>query len=171
MIRTFAEPVRRTSIGRLENARQFHDFLTGPGSAGRREPPYLPGRRGVRAGLSPGPQRGKRCGRRGGARREHVVPAASAVVPVSSCCAAATMSGRCSKRAACNRRRSERDTPLASPCSRGGRRRPGVRSSLPAVFDLLAGLDDGPRARHSATPEADELIAELAPHGLLEVRP
>ncbi len=65
----------------------------------------------------------------------------------------------------------ERDTPLAIAMPPDAAH-PKVFEVLPLVFDLLAACSTiGPiRSALGATPEADELIADLAEHGLVEVR-
>ena len=162
IVREFVEACPPIDIGRLENARQFYDFLC---ARWQRKPPS----RRICATSRPANLRARRSasaskpGVRGSqlassARRA----AASAVAPASSSCAAPTISGRFSKMAREKPRPAERDTPLAVAMPPGAER-PRVFEVLPVVFDLLAALDDWTDpAELGATPESDEFIAELA---------
>ena len=52
-----------------------------------------------------------------------------------------------------------------------GADQPRIFELLPVVFDLLAALDDwADPTVFCDTPEANELIVDLAEHGLIEVR-
>ena len=64
----------------------------------------------------------------------------------------------------------ERDTPIAISVSPTARH-PRVCKVTPAVFDLLTALDDwaAPGA-FCAMSDTDELVRELADHGLVQVR-
>jgi hypothetical protein len=64
----------------------------------------------------------------------------------------------------------ERDTPLAIALPPDARH-PKVFELLSLVYDLLAVLDDRTdRFALGVTPEVDELVRDLAEHGLVEVR-
>jgi hypothetical protein len=65
----------------------------------------------------------------------------------------------------------KRNTPLAILVPAGAQH-PRVFEVLPPVFEVLAALDDwSPGSALPSSPELDALLRELAEHGLLEVRP
>jgi hypothetical protein len=166
VIREFAAACPPQDISRIENARQFHDFLCG----GCRQPLAPPFLRDVAAcelavlkarvsveeeetPLAPANQ-----GEAGIRRRRELIllrcsydirpvfEGTDQVAPI------------------------ERDTPLAIGMFAGASD-PQVIELAPAVFDLVAILDGWTDpAALGATPELQALVRDLADHGVLEVR-
>jgi hypothetical protein len=170
LIRTFTETCPPVDIGRLENARQFHGFLSTHWQREGASPPYLQDVAAcelslAEAGISEhrwlsecaedvDDRPGMYIRRRRGVvllRTDYDVrpifeAAQVACVPV------------------------KRDTLLAIvDRSLGGQ--PRIAELPPAVFDLLHALDNWTeRAAFDGAPEADDLISDLAEADLLEVR-
>jgi hypothetical protein len=168
IVREFTAACPPIDISRLENARQFYDFLC---ARWRRQPLKPPHLRDVaacefacaraRAGANDREMESVhgRHFRQGDFRRhpgvvlqrcaydiQPIFEGASAAAPV------------------------QRDTPLAIAMPPDAEH-PKVFELLPVAFDLLATLDGWTgRAALGATPELDELIGELANCGLVEVR-
>ncbi len=170
ILQDFVEACPPIDIGRIVNARQFYDFLFARWRREPPEPPCLPdvatcelARGSVRIALE------EQDGEAGslaapvpaGSLRRHpnvvLLRCAYDVRPIF-------------EQGPDGVEPEERDTPLAvaMPC---GAEVPQISELVPAVFDLLASLDDWTEASaFGDTPEAEELIADLVDHGLIEVR-
>ena len=166
IVRDFVEACPPVDISRLENARQFHDFLR---ARWRREPPKPPHLPDVAACEFAFAQ--ARIGAPGSRARPAATPATSAATRARCSCVAPTMSGRSSSPARWTWRSIKRDTLLAIAIPPG--------AEHPRIFELASrrvrcarrARPIGPIAHVlGATPELDELIGELAEHGLIEVR-
>jgi hypothetical protein len=168
IVREFVAACPPTDITRIENARQFHDFLCAGWRRQPLEPPYLRDvaacefaiakvRVGARVQeLEP---RGEHAPRDGIRRHPGValLHCAYDIRPIFE-----ADSGQATP--------VERDTPLAIAMPPDGLH-PKVFEVLPVVYDVLAAIDDWTdRSTLGATPEADGLIGDLAAHGLIEVR-
>ncbi len=169
IVREFVEVCPPIDISRLENARQFYDFLCARWRHEPLEQPYLRDvtscefacakvRVGAKArGLeSAGDERAPRDGIR---RHPDVIllHCAYNIRPIfeSGVAEAAPV---------------KRDTQLAIAIPPDAEH-PKVFEVLPLVFDVLAVLDDWTdRSALGSTPELDELICDLSQHGLVEVR-
>jgi hypothetical protein len=167
IIRDFVEACPPASISRLENARQFHDFLSTRWTLQEPEPPCLldvaacelayanvlgspPGRRE----LAPDTD-----GR--GVRRQRNV-----ILVRCSHDVRAVLEGRVGAAEV-----AERDSPLAFSMP-PGTEHPIVSELSPQLFELLDMLDDFfDFDELSELPEVSGLLADLANRGLLEVRP
>jgi hypothetical protein len=167
IVRAFVEMCPPRTISRLDNARQFHRFLSSRWMRAPLDPPYISDVAACELacaeldadGDKPS-SAGSEDGRSGIRRSPDVVlrrcgydvrpifeTGTDQVTPV------------------------ERDTPLvfAQP---PGADSPQVFEVIPAVFDLLAALDDWTDAAGlDAGPDFAKLLADLAAHGLIEVRP
>jgi hypothetical protein len=167
VIRDFVEACPPASISRLENARQFHGFLSARWQVEAAEPPYLPDVAACElayASVHSGEKRvfeGKKDAAPGGIRRHR-----STILVRCSHDVRSILEGRAGEAAV-----EERDTPLAVSMQTGADH-PIVSELSPELFDLLEMLDDfvDPDA-FSDLPEVSELIADLAGRGLLEVLP
>jgi hypothetical protein len=167
IIRDFVEACPPASISRLENARQFHDFLLARWRTAAPEPPYLPdvaacelAYAGVRSG---GTQAfaGNLGATPGGLRRHPSVVLIRCSYDVRS-----ILEGGAGDAAV-----AERDTPLAVSMPPGAEH-PIVSELSPELFDLLEMLDElVDLDAFSNLPEVSELIDDLAARGLLEVHP
>jgi hypothetical protein len=168
IVREFVEARPPTDITRIENARQFYDFLCARWRHRPSEPPYLrdvaacefacaKARVGAEARVSK-PAKGGHAPQ-GGIRRHPDVAllrCAYDIRPIFE-----TGSGAAAP--------VERDTPLAIAMLPDAVH-PKVFELLPLVYDVLAVLDDWTdRSTLGATPEVDELLRDLAEHGLIEV--
>jgi hypothetical protein len=167
IIREFVEACPPASISRLENARQFHDFLSARWLDEAPEPPYLPdvaacelAYASVRSSDKQGFERGEDASL-GGIRRHRSVILVRCSYDVRS-----ILEGRAGEAAV-----AERDTPLAVSMPTGAEH-PIVSELSPELFDLLEMFDNfaEPDA-FSNLPEVSELIADLTKRGLLEVHP
>jgi hypothetical protein len=169
IIREFVTACPPTDISRIENARQFYDFLCARWRYRPSEPPYLRDVAAcefacakVRVGAKvrgSGPAWGKHAPQ--GAVRRHpdvaLLRCAHDIRPIFE-------AG--SREAA----PVERDTPLAIAMPPDAAH-PKVFEVLPLVYDVLAAIDDWTdRSALRATAEVDALIRDLAEHGLVEVR-
>jgi hypothetical protein len=169
MVREFVEARPPTDISRIENARQFYDFLCARWRRQLSEPPYLRDVAAcefacakVRVGAKvreSGPTWSEHAPQ--GAVRRHadvvLLRCAYDIRPIFE-----TGSGQAAP--------VERDTPLAIATPPDAAH-PKVFEVLPLFYDVLAAIDDWTdRSTLGATPEADALIRELAEHGLIEVR-
>jgi hypothetical protein len=167
-VREFVSACPPTDITRIENARQFHDFLCSRWRHQPPEPPYLRDVAAcefaiakVRVGakvqeLEP---RGEHAPRDGIRRHPDValLRCAYDIQPIFE-----ADSGQATP--------AERNTPLVIAMPPDGLH-PKVFEVLPVVYDVLAAIDDWTdRSTLGATPEADRLIGDLAAHGLIEVR-
>jgi hypothetical protein len=166
VIRDFVEACPPASISRLENARQFHDFLSARWLNEAPEPPYLPdvaacelAYASVRSSEKPGFEGGDAT--LGGIRRHRSVILVRCSYDVRS-----ILEGRAGEAAV-----AKRDTPLAVSMPTGAEH-PLVSKLSPELFDLLEMLDDFVDLdTFSNLPEVSELIADLTGRGLLEVLP
>jgi hypothetical protein len=170
----FAETCPPTAIGRLENARQFYDFLSGRWEERAPDPEYLPdlarcelafaqarSRNVGSSDLDPD-QPAQQAGRTGPrmVRRDRGV--------VLLCCAydIRTLFETGSVEPAPPRR----DVAVAMATAPGARE-PAIFELDPAIFELLAALDDWTdRRAFGATRKAKQVVAELVSGGLLEER-
>jgi hypothetical protein len=167
VIRDFVEACPPASISRLENARQFHDFLSARWLDESPDPPYLPdvaacelAYASVRSSEKQGFERGVDAAL-GGIRRHRSVTLIRCRYDVRS-----ILEGRVGEATV-----TERDTPLAVSMPAGAEH-PIVSELSPELFDLLEMLDDCVDLdTFSNLPEVSELIADLTGRGLLEVVP
>jgi hypothetical protein len=168
IVREFTAACPPIDISRLENARQFYDFLCARWRHQPLKPPHLRdvaacefGCARARAGanaqeLEP---RGRHP-RRGDFRRHPGVILQRCAYDIQPIFDGASADAAAVKR----------DTPLAIAIPPDAEH-PKVFELLPVAFDMLAMLDDWTdRAALGATPELDELIGDLARYGLVEVR-
>jgi hypothetical protein len=168
IVREFVSACPPTDITRIENGRQFHDFLRARWRRQPPEPPYLRDVAAcefaiakVRVGakvqeLEP---RGAQAPPAGIRRRPDValLHCAYDIRPIFE-----ADSGQATP--------VERDTLLAIVMPPGALN-PKVFEVLPVVYDILAAIDDWTdRSALGATPEVDRLIGDLAAHELIEVR-
>jgi hypothetical protein len=169
IVREFVKDYPPVAIGRLENASQFHDFLCARWRHTPPQPPYLrdvaacefsyaKARIGDQA-RSLDAARGEHAPRNGVRRHPDVVllhcdydiqpifaSGLREIVPV------------------------KRDTRLAIVALPDAEH-PKVCEVLAVAFDVLTALDDWTdRSDLGSMPELDELIGDLAEHGLVEVR-
>ena len=171
IVRGFVEACPPVDISRLVNARQFHDFLSARWQREPPDPPYLPDVAAcelacaeVRVDTEEAAMTGRRTACASAPRRW-----------IRRCPGVALL--RCAydirpifEEAAGEVAPTERDTPIAVAMPSGADQ-PRMFELPPAVFDLLAALDDWvDPAVFCDTPDANELIVDLAEHGLLEVR-
>jgi hypothetical protein len=167
IVRDFVEACPPASISRLENARQFHDFLSARWLREAPEPPYLPdvaacelAYASVRSSDKQGFEGGADA-TLGGIRRHRSVILVRCSYDVRS-----ILEGRVGEAAV-----AKRDTPLAVSMPAGAEH-PLVSELSPELFDLLEMLDDFVDLdTFSNLPEVSELIADLTGRGLLEVLP
>jgi hypothetical protein len=168
IIRDFVAACPPASIGRLENARQFHDFLARRWLHEAPEPPYLPDvaacelayasihgseRRAVEAE--------KPVALDGSIRRHPRVILVRCRYDVRS-----ILEGHVGGAPV-----AERDTPLAASMPNGAEH-PMMSELSPDLFDLLEMLDDFVDLKiFSELPDVSELIADLGKRGFLEVTP
>jgi FAD binding domain len=155
--------------GRLENARQFHDFLCTQWQRERPDPPYLRDVAGcelayaeVRVHVeerSDATNSNGNVPRRGIRRRPGIVllNCAYDIRPIFEEAEGASAPAK-------------RDTPTVVVMPPGAEQ-PRIFELPPAIFELISALDDWTEpAEFGAAPELKELVQELAEHGLLEVR-
>lgn len=168
-VRAFVEECPPATISRLENARQFHRFL---GSCWRHEAPDPPHIRDVAAceiacaevDADPDDRESDRIAsvdraHRGGIRRCRNVVRLRCAYDVRPIFETGSEKGVPVKR----------ETPLvvAMPPGADG---PRVFEVIPAIFDLLAALDDWTDPSGlNADPAFTKLLADLTAHGLVEV--
>jgi hypothetical protein len=168
IVREFVEAWPPTDISRIENAGQFYDFLCARWRRQPSEPPYLRDVAAcefacakVRVGAAvraSKPAKGEHVPQ-GGIRRRPDVALLRCVYDIRPIFEAG--SGEAAP--------VERDTPLAIATPPDAVH-PQVFELLPLVYDVLAILDDWTdRSALGATPEVDELVRDLAEHGLVEV--
>jgi hypothetical protein len=162
IIRDFVEACPPAGISRLENARQFHDFLSARWLDEAPQPPYLLDVAACElayASVRSSETQARNEAARGGIRRHRNVILVRCSHDVRS-----ILEGRVGEPAA-----AERDTPLAVSMPTGAEH-PIVSELSPELFDLLEMLDDSVDLDAFANlPEVSELIADLAARGLLEV--
>jgi len=168
VVRAFVEACPPTSLSRLENARQFRGFLASRWRREAPDPPYICDVAACEmacAEVDADPQGWKSdhitsAERRSGIRRSQnilLLRCAYDVRPIfeTGPRIAAPV---------------ERDTPLvvASPPDADG---PQVFEVVPAIFDLLSGLDDWSDPRElGADRELGPLLADLTASGFIEAR-
>jgi len=167
IIRDFVQACPPASIGRLENARQFHDFLATRWKFGALEPRCLPdvaacelAYASIYGGEKPGPEMENPAAVDGIRRHPKVilVRCRHDVRPIL-------------ERGATASPIAERDTPLAVSLPTGAEH-PVMSELSPDLFDLLEMLDDFVEMKtFSSLPDVCELIADLGRRGFLEVRP
>jgi hypothetical protein len=169
IVREFTAACPPIDISRLENARQFYDFLCARWRHQPLKPPHLRdvaacefacarARAGANAQEPELPQGGHP--RRGDFRRHPGVVLQRCAYDIQPIFEGASADAAPIKR----------DTPLAIAIPRDAEH-PKVFELLPVVFDVLATLDDWTdRAALGATPELDDLIGDLAKYELVEVR-
>jgi hypothetical protein len=168
IVQAFVAACPPAEIGRLANARQFHDFLSNHWQGGQPEPPYLPDVAAcelacaeVRVDFEERSESNdgkKNAVRRRVRRRPGIVllHCSYDIRPIFE----EGMGGAAP---------AERDTPIVVVMPPGAEQ-PRIFELPPAIFDLLAALDDWTDpAELGAAPELKELIQELTEHGLLEV--
>jgi hypothetical protein len=168
IVRAFVEACPPTDITRLENARQFYDFLCACWRQEPPEPPYLPDvaacefvitklRNSSKAAPSNPASGGPPLVNTVRRHRDVVLlRCAYDVRPI--------FEGDQSEAF------SKRDTRLAFAIPRGVEQ-PMICELLPPIFDVLGVLDDWTdRSVLGTGPEVDELIGELEQHGLIEMR-
>jgi hypothetical protein len=167
IVRDFVAARPPASISRIENARQFHDFLAARWRVEAPKPPWLPEVAACElayadAGDGGKPaDRGKEPAARGGIRRRPGVTLIRCRYDVRS-----ILEGRGGEAAV-----AERATPLAIWMTPDAEH-PSVSKLSPDLFDLLETLDDFVVLEaFSSLPEVSEFIADLNRRGLLEVRP
>jgi hypothetical protein len=167
IVQAFVKVYPPTDITRIENARQFYDFLSSRWRRQPPEPPYLEDvaacefacasvRVSIRA-----PEGEPTSGRQPLGIRRHpdivLLRCAYNIRPVVEDDAEDFAMVK-------------RDTPLAIGMPPGAEQ-PRIFEVAPLVFGVLGALDDWTdRSELGATPEADELITELVQHGLVEAR-
>jgi hypothetical protein len=169
IVQAFVAACPPAEIGRLENARQFHDFLSNHWQGGHPEPPYLPDVAAcelacaeVRVDVEERsqPTDGMKNAARSRIRRRPgivLLHCSYDVRPIFEEGPGGSVPV-------------ERDTPTVVVMPLGAAQ-PRIFELPPAIFDLLAALDDWTDpVGLGAAAELDELIQELAEHGLLEVR-
>jgi hypothetical protein len=167
IIREFVEICPPLDISRLENARQFHDFLLGRSRRKALEPPYLLDVATcefacalVRLDVeNQPPGKCNEAAARGTIRRRSgviLLRCGYDIRPIfEEGCRNAIPANRCT---------------LLAITMPPGANQPGVFEVLPMVFDLLAALDDWTDpAALVPTPDLAELIRNLLEHRLIEV--
>ena len=168
IIRDFVETCPPSGISWLENARQFHDFLAARWLLEAPEPPYLPDVASyemayatVRAGESGERHDPTASKARPGAIRRHpnvvLLRCAHDIQPI--------LEG-CPGEAGLDRRET-----LLAVAMLPGTDEPFASKLSSDLFELLEMLDEcADPAIFQDTPGLDTLIADLAEHGLIEVR-
>jgi len=167
IIRDFVESCPPVSISRLDNARQFHDFLSTHWTFQEPEPPCLLdvaaceiAYASVRGSSTPRLEPVRDMAGRGIRRRRNVV-----MVRCRHDVRAILEGGSGAAEAA------ERDTPLAISLPHGADH-PIVSELSPELFELVEVLDDFFDFEElSELPQVSGLLADLAERGLIEVRP
>jgi hypothetical protein len=170
----FAETCPPTAIGRLENAQQFYDFLRGEWQQRTPDPEYLPDV--AKCELAFAQARG-RAGRSGDLGRDQPVRQANRVRFGAVRRDRGAVLLRCAYdirvlfgTGAAEPGPARRDLGLAITTP-SGVREPIIFELEPAIFELLAGLDDWTdRRAFGATRKAKQVVAELVCGGLLEER-
>jgi hypothetical protein len=169
IVREFVKAYPPTDITRIENARQFYDFLSSRWRCQPPEPPYLEDVAAcefacarVRVNIRPPeeePTSGRQA-RRDGIRRHPdmvLLRCAYNIRPIVEDDAEEVAVVK-------------RDTPLAIAIPPDAEH-PKIFEVPPPVFDVLGALHDWTdRSELGTAPEVDELICELAQHALIEAR-
>jgi hypothetical protein len=180
-VRAFVESCPPTTLSRLENAGQFHRYLVSCWTREATDPPYIADVAAFEIAWakvdgdpehhSSGRTTGADRSRRGSVRRcPHVILLRCAydVRPIfETPLSPLPMRGKGGEGAV----PVKRDTPLAVALPPGADR-PQVFEIIPAIFDLLAALNDWTDPQGlDADPDFAKLLAELTACGLIEVRP
>lgn len=165
LLRRFAETCPPATIGRLENARQFGEFLAAHGRSPSAWPPFLADLAACELACAQARARADGVSA-GGARSDGGSPRyvrrnPGVVLHRASFDVRALFEGE--GRAA---RVTARDMSLAISYRNGA---PRIVELAAEIFELIAALDDWAAA--DAWPDADGLIADLAAAGLIELRP
>jgi hypothetical protein len=168
IIRDFVAACPPASISRLENARQFHDFLAQRWLREAPEPPYLPDVAACElayASIHGSEKRAfeaeKLAARDGSIRRHPRVILVRCRHDVRS-----ILEGRAGEAPI-----AERDTPLAASMPTDAEH-PIMSELSPDLFEVLEMLDDFVDLEtFSDVPDVSRLIADLGRRGFLEVRP
>jgi hypothetical protein len=166
VVHDFVKACPPVSISRIENARQFHDFLSARWLVAAAEPPYLPDVAAcelayatVRDGATPAFEATEHAAA-GAIRRRPNVILLRCSYDVRS-----VLEGRVGDVVV-----TERDTPLAVSMPDRAQY-PTVSELSPELFGLLEMFDDDLDLEALPDlPEVRELIAELTRRGLLELR-
>jgi hypothetical protein len=166
IVHDFAEACPPVSIGRLDNARQFHNFLSQCWLREPPKPPYLPDVAACEFAYASIHGRERQAFERnkptlGGVRRDPSVILVRCTYDVRS-----VLEGRAEKMPVV-----KGDTLLAVSMPPAAEH-PSISVLSPELFDLLEMLDDfADMTTLSDLPDVNELIADLGRRGLLEVRP
>jgi hypothetical protein len=166
LARAFVDACPPSGISRIENARQFYGFLFGRWQREQPDPPWIPEVAACELACAEA---------RVHADAPSLAPARTTASPGGVRRAAGVVLLRCAydvrpifESASAHDAPVERDTSLGVAVPPDGDE-PQILELSPAIFDLLAGLEDWTDAEFFATPELSELIADLAGHGLIEV--
>jgi len=169
-VRAFAESCPPTTLSRLENACQFHRFLVSCWKYEAPDPPYIGDVAALeiacaKVDADPEHDSSDRATGADQARRGHIrrcpnvilLPCTYDVQPIFE---------PGSEKAA----PAKRDTPLVVAMPPGAEG-PQVFQVVPAIFDLLAALNDWTNPQGlDIEPDFAKLVADLAARGLVEVR-
>jgi hypothetical protein len=169
IVREFVEAWPPTAITRIENARQFYEFLC---ARWRRQPSEQPYLRDVAACefACANVRVGAKVRELGLAWGEHAPQGAVRRHPDVVLLRCAHDIRPIFEAGTGEAAPVERDTPLAIAIPPDAAH-PKVFEVLPLVYDVLAVLDDWTdRSALGATLDVDELVRDLAEHGLVEVR-
>jgi len=170
MVRAFVETCPATTIRRLENARQFHRFLVSRWMLAAPEPPYLCDVAACELACAAVDADVHDCTPLPGPNADGVLPRGlrrSPAVVLLRCAYDIRPIFEAGLEHAVPVRR---ETPLVIALPPGAKG-PQVSEVDPALFDLLAALDDWcDPPELNAEPEFGRLVADLAAHGLVEVR-
>lgn len=168
LIRAFVDACPPADIGRLENARQFHDFLSAQWRLQAPQPAFLPDVAACELALATVRAAAEDRSSESAQRPQDISPARVRRRP-------SVVLQRC----AYDIRPAFEDGSVAIPVKRDTRLaiaatqaagEPEIYELAPAVFDLLTALDDWTDlAGLGDLPEADKLLANLSDAGLLEV--
>jgi hypothetical protein len=161
IVREFADACPPLDISRIENARQFHQFLTAHWKRNTPTPPYLPDVAACELACAKA-----RAEADDGTAEAH--PPDAARPSIRRRRGVMLLRVRYDIRTIFedgNRDSIERETPIAVVVQSG---EPGIFDLAPEVFDLLAALDEWTTVE--APADTDDLIAGLIEAGMLELR-
>jgi hypothetical protein len=169
IVRAFVEACPSTDITRLENARQFYDFLCARWRKAPPEPPYLPDMAAWEFAIAKLHSSSKAAlsnPASGGPPQANIVRRHRDVVLLRCTYDVRPIfEGGHDEALAV-----KRDTRLAFAIPRGIEQ-PMIFELSPPIFDVLGVLDDWTDWSVLGTwPDVDELIGELEQHGLVEMR-
>jgi hypothetical protein len=168
IVKEFVKAYPPTGITRIENARQFYDCLRSQWQRRPPQPPYLDDVAAcefacVRVRVGIGTAHGEPTT---GGEPRHVFRRRSDVVLLRCAYAIRPVIEEDAEEVAVVKR----DTPLAIAMPHGAEQ-PRIFEVASPVFGVLEALDNWTdRSELGATPEVEELISELAQHGLIEAR-